>query len=135
MFLLEILSPESAVFSDSVDEVTLPTEKGDITILTHHVPLFSKLSEGEVRIKKGDKQTLIAIAGGFLEVEKERVSILSDYAVKAENIEVAKAIEAKKRAEELLKNRSENADMLIVEKELQRSILELKIAEKIKRKV
>ena len=135
MFLLEILSPESAVFSDSVDEVSLPTEKGEITILTNHVPLFSKLSEGEVKIKKGDKQTLIAIAGGFLEVEKEKVSVLSDYAVKAENIEIAKALEAKKRAEELLKNRDETTDMLIVEKELQRTILELKIAEKIKRKV
>ncbi len=135
MFLLEILSPESAVFSDSVDEVSLPTEKGEITILTNHVPLFSKLSEGEVKIKKGDKQTLIAIAGGFLEVEKEKVSVLSDYAVKAENIEIAKALEAKKRAEELLKNRDETTDMLIVEKELQRTILELKMAEKIKRKV
>jgi len=135
VFLLEILSPESAVFSDSVDEVSLPTEKGEITILTNHVPLFSKLSEGEVKIKKGDKQTLIAIAGGFLEVEKEKVSVLSDYAVKAENIEIAKALEAKKRAEELLKNRDETTDMLIVEKELQRTILELKMAEKIKRKV
>lgn len=135
MFLLEILSPESAVFSDSVDEVSLPTDKGEITILTSHVPLFSKLCEGEVRIKKGEREALIAIAGGFLEVEKEKVSILSDYAVRAENIELAKALEAKKRAEELLKNRAENTDMLIVEKELQRSILELKMAEKIKRKV
>lgn len=134
MFQLQILSPVGEVFNDTVDEVSLPTSKGEISILTHHVPLFSKVEEGTVTIKKGGRNTVVAIVGGFLEVVGEKVSILSDYAVKAENIEVAKANEAKKRAEDFLANKQSAADLIMAEKELQKSLLELKVADKIKRK-
>lgn len=132
MFQLAILSPVGEVFNESVDEVTLPTDKGEVTILTHHVDLFSKLEEGIVTIQKGGRKSNIAIVGGFIEVKNDTVTILSDYAIKAENIQTAKALEAKKRAESYLTNKQSTADLIMAEKELQRSLLELKVADKIK---
>jgi F-type H+-transporting ATPase subunit epsilon len=132
MFELQILSPTGEVFHESVDEALLPTSKGEIAILPHHIPLFSKLSEGTITVKKGGKETLIAIVGGFLEVKSEIVTILSDFAIKAENIQVARAQEAKKQAEDFLANKQGTADLIMAERQLQKSLLELKVAEKIK---
>ncbi len=134
MFQLQVLSPVGEVFNDTVDEVSLPTNKGEISILSHHVPLFSKVEEGTITIKKGGKNTVIAVVGGFLEVNEQSVSILSDYAIKAENIEIAKATEAKKRAEDFLSNKQSAAELIMAEKELQKSLLELKVADKMRHK-
>jgi F-type H+-transporting ATPase subunit epsilon len=133
MFQLSILSPVGEVFNDNVEEVTLPTDKGEVTILSNHVPLFSKLVEGVAIINKGGKQNSIAIVGGFLEVKNNIVTVLSDYAIRAEDIQTARALEAKKRAENFLSNKQSTADLIMAEKELQRSLLELKVADKMKR--
>lgn len=122
------------MFNDSVDELFLPTDKGEIEVLTNHIPLYSKLSEGVITVKKGGKRTQIAITSGFIEVNNNNVAILSDYAIPAESIQVARSLEAKKKAEELLRRKESAADILVAEKELQKSIMELKVAEKIKRK-
>lgn len=132
MFALQILSPEGQIFSDSVDEVQLPTPTGEISVLTHHIPIFAKLSEGTITIKRGGKNTVIAILGGFLEVKENVVMILSDYAIKAESIQAARSLEAKKLAEEIIKNKQSTADLIMAEKNLQKSLLELKVADKIK---
>lgn len=132
MFEFKILSPEGQVFSDSVDEVVLPTPTGEIAVLTHHVPLFSKLSEGVITIKKSGKKTIIAVLGGFLEVKSDTALVLSDYAIKAESIQTARASEAKKLAEEMLKSKQTTAELLMAEKKLQKSLLELKVADKMK---
>ena len=133
MFALSILSPVGEIFNDSVDEVTLPTDNGEISVLQHHIPLFSKLSEGTLTIKKGGKNTVIALLGGFLQIENDVVTILSDYAIKAEDIQAARALEAKKRAESFIANKQSTADLIMAEKELQRSLLELKVADKYKK--
>lgn len=135
MFDFKILSPEGQVFEDEVEEVTLPTPNGEISVLTNHVPLFSKLSEGTVTIVKGGKNTIIAILGGFLEIKDKSVTVLSDYAVKADSIQTAKSLEAKKLAEEILKSKQTTAELLMAEKKLQRSLLELKVADKVKRHI
>ena len=135
MFQLQVLSPLGTIFDDSVEEVILPTDQGEIAILPQHVPLFAKLTEGTMTIKKSGKNTVIALIGGFLEVKKGSVTILSDHAIKAENIEVAKALEAKKKAEELMKNKENEEDFALATKELARSIMELNAAEKMKRKL
>ncbi len=135
MFQLQVLSPLGTIFDDSVEEVILPTDQGEIAILPQHVPLFAKLTEGTMTIKKSGKNTIIALIGGFLEVKKGSVTVLSDHAIKAENIEVAKALEAKKKAEELMKNKENEEDFALATKELARSIMELNAAEKMKRKL
>lgn len=132
MLELQILSPTGEIFNDSVDEVILPTDKGEIAILPHHADIFSKLTEGMITVKKSAKVTHIAIIGGFLEIKKGKVVVLSDYAIEAQSIQVARAQEAKKRAEQLLAEKHSNADLLIAEKELQKSIMELRVAEKVK---
>ena len=132
MFQLQILSPLGEVFNDSIDEVLLPTTKGEIAVLSNHIPLFSKLTEGTLTIKKGSKENVIAIVGGFIEVKNNVVTILSDYAIKAEDIQTAKALEAQKMAEELIKNKQSTADLIMAEKQLQKALLELKVLGKIR---
>ena len=134
MFNLEIVSPEGQVFTGEVEQVSVPTESGEITILPHHADLYGKVATGEAIIHKKGKTEYIAILGGFVEVKNGSVTILSDYAVETEKISAAKAREAKERAEHLLKDKESNKDFALIERELQKAILELDIAEKSKRR-
>lgn len=131
---LNVVSPEGIIYQDTVDEISLPTPEGEITILPHHISLFTKMSTGIVNIKKGSKESIIATVGGFVEVDNGNVTILSDHMVRAENIQTAKAYEAKKRAEETMRRKESDVDFIMAEKELQRAIMELQVADKIKKK-
>lgn len=131
---LEIVSPNGKIYSSEVDEIIATTEDGEIAILPNHSPLFTKIVEGEVIIKKGKELIHIALTGGFLEVSANKTQILADYAVKSESINAAKAELAKKKAEELLKNKAENQDFVEIEKDLKKSILELKVSEKVRKR-
>ncbi|MDO8621288.1 MAG: ATP synthase F1 subunit epsilon [Candidatus Levybacteria bacterium] len=133
--LLEIITPEKIVYKDEVDEVIIPTVNGEIAVLPHHVNLLSQIIPGELIIKKGEKTESIAITGGFLDVNKNGVSILADYAIKAGEIEVAKAKEAQERAERLMREKSTEKDFRIAEAELRKAILELRVATKHKRRL
>ncbi len=131
---LSVVSPEGTIYNDSVNQVSLPTEKGEITILPHHIALFTKMTEGIISIQKGIKEQIIATVGGFVEIKNNSITILSDHAVKAENIQVAQAQDAKKRAEDRMKRRDSEIDFIMAEKQLQKAIMELKVADKIKRR-
>lgn len=131
---VEISSPEGIVFQGEANEIVIPTVEGEMVILPMHTPIYIKLTEGEVVIKSGKQEFSVAITGGFLEVENDKVTILSDFAIRSEKIERLKAEEAKKRAEEAMKNRKENQDIYEIEKDLRRSLLELKVADKIRKK-
>jgi F-type H+-transporting ATPase subunit epsilon len=133
-FHLEIISPEGVTYDDDVQEVILPTTTGEIAILPEHAPLFTKLSEGEATVIKDKKEIHIALFGGFLEVTRQKVSILSDYAVRADSIERGKVEAAKKRAEEILDGKIANEDFAVAEKELQKALFSLKIADKMRRR-
>ncbi len=133
-FHLEIVSPEGISFTGEVNEVLLPTTTGQITVLPHHAPLFTKLSEGEAVIKQGTKETTIALFGGFVEIGRSKVSVLSDFAIRADSIETAKVEAAKKRAEEILAGKIANEDFTMAEKELQKALFSLKIADKMRRR-
>ena len=131
--LLEIISPEKIVFKEEVEEVTIPTENGEITILPHHVNLLTKVVLGELHIKMKGKTQTLAVTRGFLQVSNNTVTILADYAVRAEDIVAEKAIEAQKRAEEILKKKKEGVserDFAIAEADLRRSLLELKVSKR-----
>lgn len=133
-FTLEIITPDGIIYNEEINEVMLPTPTGQITILPHHVAIFVKLAEGEIVIKKNGKESLLAVLGGIAEVGDNAVKVLSDYAIKADTIVMARAQEAKKRAEEALANKKSNEDFALADRDLKRSILELKVAEKIKKK-
>lgn len=133
-FHLEIISPEGVSYDDNIEEVLLPTTTGQIAILPNHAPLFTKLSEGEATIIKDKKEIEIAIFGGFVEVTKQKVTVLSDFAVRADSIEIGKVEAAKKRAEEILDGKIANEDFAMAEKELQKALFSLKVADKMRRK-
>jgi F-type H+-transporting ATPase subunit epsilon len=133
---LDVITPVKKIFSDEVDEVIVNTTSGQIAILPHHINLFTKVMPGEMIIKQKKDEQYLAITGGFLEVANNKITVLADYAVKSEDIEVEKAIQAQKRAEELLKKKEEGIsqrDQALAEADIRRSILELQIANRRRR--
>ena len=132
--LLEIITPEKVVYKDEVSEVVAPTVNGEIAILPNHVSLLTQINPGELIIKKGTTQQYLAITGGFLEVADNKISILADYAIRAQDIEVAKATEAKKRAERVMSEKATDNELRIAQAEMIKAILELKVATRHKRR-
>jgi F-type H+-transporting ATPase subunit epsilon len=99
---LEIVTPEARVFSEDVDMVTLTGGEGEMGILAGHMLLMTQLQAGEIVVKRGSENTYLAVGDGFVQVRPEKVSILTDMAVAADNIDEAKAQEALLRAEQRL---------------------------------
>ena len=124
---LEIVTPESKVYSEDVDMVTLPGVEGEMGIFPMHVPLMTQLSAGEVTARKGGQDYFLAVGDGFVEVTGERVSILTDMAIKAENIDEAKAEEARRRAESRLAEKLDEAEVASVNAALAHSLAQLKV--------
>jgi len=101
----KIVTPERTVFESEVDQVTLPTQEGEITVLPNHIPLISVLSPGELVAKKDGEEIAMAVSGGMIEVRKNEITILADTAERAEEIDIKRAEEAKDRAEKLKEER------------------------------
>ena len=133
--VLEIITPIKVVLSEEVDEVTIPTIDGEISILPNHVNLLTKIAPGEMVIRKGTHPDLFAITGGFLEVLNNHVNVLADYAIHAEDIEIAKVEEAKERAQKAMKEKLTEEDFRVANAELAKSLLQLKVARKRKVRV
>lgn len=127
---LEIITPEKVVYKDEISQVVVPTVNGEITILPNHINLLTQVNPGELMIKKDTTAQYIAITGGFLEVNSNKISILANYAVKAQDIEVARAQEAKKRAEKIMTEKATDNDLKMAQAEMIKAILELKVATK-----
>lgn len=130
----EITTPERVVYTDEVDSITIPTAKGEITVLPEHIPLIALLVPGELHIKKGNEEELMAVSGGFIEVRKDKVIVLSDTAELAHEIDVEAVEEAKKRAEKLLQEkRTDQVDYVGLSANLERELARLKVGKKYKR--
>jgi F-type H+-transporting ATPase subunit epsilon len=129
-FKLEIVTVERLSFSDNVNVLVAPGVNGQLGILPNHAPLMTMLEPGELIIKKGSEETYWAITGGFLEVRPDKVIVLADACELATEIDVSRAEEAKRRAEERLKQKSSGIDVTRAETALRRSLIRLKIAEK-----
>ncbi len=126
----EITTPERTVYKDDVDQVTLPTSTGEITILPHHVPIVSQLVPGELVVKKGSDVTHMAVSGGFIEVRTGgQVVVLADTAERAEEIDIAKAEEARARAQQIMASaRHDNEQFAEANAILERSLARIKVA-------
>ena len=129
---LDIVTAERVVYSADVDEVVAPGAEGQLGILPHHAPLMTILQAGELLIKKGAQEDILAISGGFLEVRPDHVIVLADQAERAEEIDAARAEEARKRAEERLKQKGAGFDEARAEAALRRAMVRLSVLEKIK---
>ncbi len=124
---LEIVTPEAKVYSEDVDMVTLPGVEGEMGIFPMHVPLMTQLAAGEVTARKGGKDFFLAVGDGFVEITGDRVSVLTDMAIKAENIDEGKAEEARKRAEARLSEKMDGEESARVSASLAHSLAQLKV--------
>jgi F-type H+-transporting ATPase subunit epsilon len=124
---LEIVTPEARTYSEEVDMVTLPGMEGEMGIYPNHIPLMTQIVPGEVIARKGNQEHFLAVGDGFVEITGNHVSILTDMAVRAENIDEAKAEEARQRAEARLAQRLTDEDSAIVAASLAHSLAQLKV--------
>ena len=124
---LEIVTPEGKSFSDDVDMVTLTGTEGEMGILPLHMPLMTQLVAGEVVAKKGSQNLFLAVGDGFVQVTGDRVAILTDMAIRAENIDEAKAEEARQRAEARLAQKITEEDAAMVNATLVHALAQLKV--------
>ena len=109
---LEIVTPEKLAYSDEVDAVVLPGSEGELGVLPHHAPLISTLGAGELRLRKGGQEESFAIVGGFLQVLPDKVVVMAETADMASEIDLEKAQEARRQAEQALEGGSvEAADL------------------------
>jgi F-type H+-transporting ATPase subunit epsilon len=129
---LEIVTAERQTFSGKASVIIAPGIEGQLGILPHHAPLMTTLQPGELIIKEDGKESYLAITGGFIEVRPDKVIILADACEHCEEIDVARAEEAKRRAEDRLKSQTTEIDHARAEAALQRSLVRLKVASRIR---
>ncbi len=117
---VEVVSAERAIYSGPAEFVVLPGEAGELGIYPQHTPLITRIRPGAVRIKPagGGAEELIFVAGGYLEVQPKVVTVLADTAIRAADLDEAKALEAKRLAEEALRSAKDHAEIATVEAEL-----------------
>ena len=125
----EVITGERIVYQDTdVDMVVAPGTDGVLGILPQHAPLVSTLQPGELRVKKGGNEVSMVVTGGFLEVSGDRVLVLADAAERADEIDLARAEEARRRAQERLATHQHEVDLIRAEAALRRSLIRLRVA-------
>jgi F-type H+-transporting ATPase subunit epsilon len=125
---LEIVSPERRAYADDVDMVVVPGIDGQLGILPHHTRLITALGTGELRIKKGGTEESMLISGGFVEVRPDKVVVMADLAEHSDEIDEAKAVAARKRAEAELEGTRDPVDIARVRAALQTALMRERIA-------
>ncbi|MEW6714224.1 MAG: F0F1 ATP synthase subunit epsilon [Nitrospirota bacterium] len=128
---LDIVTPYGLVFTDQVDEIVASGSEGEFGVLPQHARFLTTLKVGMLTYKKGSETGYIFVSGGYAEVGPDKVAVLADSATKAADIDVERAQEAKKRAEERL-NQQDKFDKARAEAALNRAIARIQIAEKTK---
>jgi len=128
--LLEIITQERQVLKDEVDLVLAPAHEGQIGILPGHIGLLTKLQSGELYILKGASITILAVTGGLLDVHDNKVTIMADDAVRADEIDIRKVEQARTKAEDALRQKLSNKDFVVAQADLRKAVLELKVARK-----
>lgn len=113
---LEIVTPEARVYSDVIDTVVIPTTQGEVGILPGHIPLLTRVTEGELRVTKGGQTTWLAIGAGFAQVEGDVISVLAEQAITEEKIDADAVEAALKRAEVALASAPKDGDVSELER-------------------
>lgn len=134
---VDVVSAEELIFSGEAEFVVLPGESGELGIYPRHTQLLSRIKPGTVRLKLPDQNDyeLVYVSGGMLEVQPDRVTVLADTAIRAADLDEAKALDAKKRAEEALSNRQAEFDYAAAEAELAESIAQLAAIQKLRKAI
>jgi F-type H+-transporting ATPase subunit epsilon len=133
---VDVVSAEESIFSGLAEFVVLPGEDGELGIMPGHMPLMTRIKPGAVRIKlPDDKEELIFVAGGLLEVQPGLVTVLADTAIRGNDLDQAKAMEAKKLAEEAMGDRSSAMDYAKAQAELAEAVAQLAAIAKLRKGV
>ncbi|NQW69032.1 MAG: F0F1 ATP synthase subunit epsilon [Betaproteobacteria bacterium] len=132
---VDVVSAERSIFSGEAKFVALPGESGELGILHGHTPLITRIRPGSVRIEKPDgDEEFVFVAGGYLEVQPDRVTVLADTAIRGHDLDEAKALEAKKRAEEAMHNRGTEFDLALAQSEFAMAAAQLAAIARFRRK-
>lgn len=135
-FHVDVVSAEQEIYSGVAQMVFAPAEMGELGITPRHAPLLTRLKPGSVRVKTGpDEEAIFYVSGGVLEVQPHLVTVLSDTALRARDIDEAAALEAKRRAEEALANQSAEVDIVRAQAELVEALARLRTLEKIRKQL
>ncbi len=125
----DIVTQERLVFSEDIDMLTAPGTEGELGILPHHAPLLTALTAGELRIKRGAGEEFYAVGGGFMEVQPDKITVLADSAERSDEIDAARAEQARSRAHELLsRQRPDQTVNAAIERSLRKAEARLKVA-------
>jgi len=128
---VEIVTAEQVVYSEEgVERLIAPGTDGELTVLPQHAAFITTLSPGELRIVKGGEEEAMAITGGFLEVRNDRIVVLADAAERVEEIDIARAEEARQKAEEAIREQHAAGDLAQTQASLQRALMRLRVAQK-----
>jgi F-type H+-transporting ATPase subunit epsilon len=132
---VDIVSAEASIYSGLAEFVVVPAEMGEVGIFPRHTPLLTRIKPGSVRIKSPDKtdEDLIYVSGGILEVQPGVVTILSDTALRGADLDEARALEAKRQAEDALKDRSSSMDYARAQAELAEAVAQLSAIQKLRK--
>ena len=133
---VDVVSAEESIFSGLVEFVVLPGEVGELGILPGHMPLMTRIKPGAVRLKlQGqDREELIFVAGGILEVQPGLVTVLADTAIRGRDLDEAKALDAKKKSEEAMGNRTSEIDYARAQAELAEAVAQLAAIQRLRKK-
>jgi F-type H+-transporting ATPase subunit epsilon len=130
---LEIVTPEAKIYSEDVEMVTLTGIDGEMGIYPLHMPLMTQLVAGEIIVRKGGENIFLAVGDGFVQVTSERVAVLTDMAVRAENIDEAAAEQALQRAEARLAQKLSDEEAATVQASLIQATAQLKVKQRHKK--
>lgn len=131
---ISIVTPEKVVYHDSnCDYVSIPAVEGVIGVYAGHIPLFTKINQGELKVVKGKETAHLSVAGGFVEVTKDHVTILADSALRSEDLDEELIMQAKRKAEEQLSQKISRREYIAAEATLRKTMLDLKVAERKKK--
>jgi len=133
---VDVVSAEESIFSGLAEVVVVPGVSGELGIYPRHSPLLTRIKPGSVRLKLPNQteDTLIYVSGGMLEVQPNVVTILADTAIRGGDLDEARALEAKRAAEETMKNRTADIDYAAVEAELAEAIAQLHAIQRLRHK-
>lgn len=134
MLTLKIITQEKKLLEEEVESVTAPAFDGEITILPSHIPLFTKINTGELVYRVKGQEHSIVIADGFMDVgPNSTVTLMVDTAVRSDDIDVLKAEEAKRKAEELMSQKLDERDFMLAEASLRKALMEIQTFNKRKK--
>jgi F-type H+-transporting ATPase subunit epsilon len=133
---VDVVSAEEQIFSGETEFAVFPGEAGELGIYPRHTPLLTRIKPGTVRLKVPDQDeyVIVYVSGGMLEVQPDMITVLADTAIRAADIDEAKALEAKRRAEEALKDRGSDLDYAAAQAELSEAIAQLQALEKLRKR-